>query len=101
MNIILAEDNIRDHFPASAPMVLHKLRKEYPGPGGGPPYVAVHSISLAIDRNECFGLLGPNGEVISVIYVIFCLNHHSTCKLSTFSFAVIRFTFIYTSGFGV
>ena len=30
---------------------------------GKPPHVAVHSVSLAIQRNECFGLLGPNGMV--------------------------------------
>lgn len=53
---------IRDHFPEGAPMVMYQLRKEYPGSGGGAPYVAVDSMSLAIDRNECFGLLGPNGE---------------------------------------
>ena len=29
--------------------------------GGNPPKVAVHSLSLGIDRGEVFGLLGPNG----------------------------------------
>ena len=42
-------------------MVLYQLRKEYAGSGGGAPYVAVDAMSIAIDRNECFGLLGPNG----------------------------------------
>ena len=42
-------------------MVMYKLRKEYPGPWGKPPHIAVHSVSLVIQRNECFGLLGPNG----------------------------------------
>ena len=43
------------------PVVMYQLRKEYPGSLGKPPHVAVHSVSLAIQRNECFGLLGPNG----------------------------------------
>ena len=42
-------------------MVMYQLRKEYPGSGGKPPHIAVHSVSLVIQRNECFGLLGPNG----------------------------------------
>ena len=58
---VLAEVAIRDHFPVGAPMVMYQLRKEYPGTGA--PYVAVDGMSLAIDRNECFGLLGPNGEL--------------------------------------
>ena len=56
--------NIKENFPNDAPMVMYKLRKEYPGSGGGPPYVAVDSMSVAIDRDECFGLLGPNGKKI-------------------------------------
>lgn len=55
------EDAIRRKFPDDAPIVICQLRKEYPGSGGKPPHIAVHSLSLAIQRNECFGLLGPNG----------------------------------------
>ena len=58
----LAEDMIGQHFPDNAPVVLYRLRKDYPSPSGGPPYVAVHSVSVAIEKNECFGLLGPNGK---------------------------------------
>jgi len=28
---------------------------------GQPPKVAVHNLSLVIEENECFGLLGANG----------------------------------------
>ena len=56
-------DNMLSHgFPSDAPMVIYQLRKEYPGTGGAPPHVAVQSVSVAIQRNECFGLLGPNGQ---------------------------------------
>ena len=57
----LPENTLREGFPRHAPVVMYKLRKEYPGPWGKPPHIAVHSVSLAIQRNECFGLLGPNG----------------------------------------
>ena len=48
---------------------MYQLRKEYSGSGGNPPHVAVETISLAIQRNECFGLLGPNGMVHVHVYV--------------------------------
>ena len=37
---------------------------------GNPPPIAVETISLAIQRNECFGLLGPNGMVYTVLFLI-------------------------------
>lgn len=49
----------RSVAPPSA-ILLHNLRKVYPSRGGGPK-VAVRSLSLGIERRECFGLLGPNG----------------------------------------
>lgn len=55
------EELLSQGFPPDAPVVIYQLRKEYPGSGGAPPQVAVHSVSIAIQRNECFGLLGPNG----------------------------------------
>src|SRR3569833_162107 len=36
------------------------LRKVYKGPFG-PPFVAVHDLSLQVPRGHVFGLLGPNG----------------------------------------
>ena len=60
----ILEDALRRRFPDNAPIVIYQLRKEYPGSSGKPPHIAVHSLSLAIQRNECFGLLGPNGKSI-------------------------------------
>ena len=54
------KNEIGHSFLGRAPVVLYRLRKEYHSPGGGPPYVAVQSVSLAIKKNECFHLLGPN-----------------------------------------
>ena len=34
---------------------------QFPASAGKPTHIAVHGFSLAIQRNECFGLLGPNG----------------------------------------
>ena len=81
------EEDLTDGFPDDAPVVIYKLRKEvtatnlmlfldtlnvegsllfsqltqYSSSRGRPPHVAVDCFSLAIERNECFGLLGPNG----------------------------------------
>ena len=38
-----------------------RLRKVYKARGLTPETVAVHDLSLAIERGTCFGLLGPNG----------------------------------------
>ena len=61
-------------FPPEAPVVIFKLRKEYPAANNQPPHVAVHSFSLAIQRNECFGLLGPNGKPLCVCVCV-CLGY--------------------------
>ena len=47
--------------PPGTAMLLHQLRKVYPSRNGNAPKVAVHDLSLGIQRCECFGLLGPNG----------------------------------------
>lgn len=65
--IFSVENALRRKFPDDAPIIIYQLRKEYPGSGGKLPHIAVHSLSLAIQRNECFGLLGPNGKYIYVI----------------------------------
>ncbi|XP_058181545.1 ABC transporter A family member 10-like [Rhododendron vialii] len=45
----------------SCSVICDKLRKVYPGMDGNPRKVAVHGLSLALARGECFGMLGPNG----------------------------------------
>ena len=40
---------------------------QYSGSGGKPPHVAVESFSLVVNRNECFGLLGPNGRILNFL----------------------------------
>ena len=52
-------NNLRQRPPAA--ILLHHLRKVYPSKDGNVPKVAVHDLSLGIERCECFGLLGPNG----------------------------------------
>ncbi|KAK9863181.1 hypothetical protein WJX84_001351, partial [Apatococcus fuscideae] len=42
-------------------ILLVGLRKEFVGGWPRKRQVAVHNLSLAISRGECFGLLGPNG----------------------------------------
>ena len=42
-------------------VVIHNLKKTYPGRMGAPDKTAVHDLSLVVRRGECFGLLGPNG----------------------------------------
>eukprot|EP01103_Thecamoeba_quadrilineata_P015557 TRINITY_DN4957_c0_g2_i1.p1 TRINITY_DN4957_c0_g2~~TRINITY_DN4957_c0_g2_i1.p1 ORF type:complete len:1851 (-),score=296.09 TRINITY_DN4957_c0_g2_i1:13-5565(-) len=45
-------------YPQDCPLVLKNLRKEY---SGSPKKIAVVNFSLAVERGECFGLLGENG----------------------------------------
>ncbi|KAI8544016.1 hypothetical protein RHMOL_Rhmol08G0262300 [Rhododendron molle] len=42
-------------------IVCDNLGKVYPGMDGNPRKLAVHGLSLALGRGECFGILGPNG----------------------------------------
>lgn len=42
-------------------IIVHNLRKVYPGLDGNPEKSAVKELSLAIPSGECFGMLGPNG----------------------------------------
>lgn len=44
------------------PIVVRNLQKTYPAIDNAPPKVAVRNLTLGIDKGECFGLLGPNGE---------------------------------------
>ena len=68
------EDSLRRGFPDDAPVIMYQLRKEYPSSIGQRPYVAVHSVSLVIQRNECFGLLGPNGTRLTIVLTSYS-NH--------------------------
>ena len=45
-----------NQYPPNCPLVLKNMRKLY---GNGK--LAVKSVSLAVESNICFGLLGPNG----------------------------------------
>ena len=47
---------IRGDVGADAPIRIMSLRKVYPG-----GKVAVDSVTLHMEANECFGMLGPNG----------------------------------------
>ena len=47
-----------DGGAAPTPVVIRQLRKQY-GSRHGP--VAVSGLSVAMENNICFGLLGPNG----------------------------------------
>ena len=49
---------------SNTPIVVRDLRKVFPGQDGGKPKTAVETLTLGIERGECFGLLGPNGEHI-------------------------------------
>ncbi|KAL3679377.1 hypothetical protein R1sor_022333 [Riccia sorocarpa] len=42
-------------------IVCDNLKKVYPGTDGNPDKYAVRGLSLAVQRDECFGMLGPNG----------------------------------------
>ncbi|BBN17972.1 protein MpABC85 [Marchantia polymorpha subsp. ruderalis] len=54
-------DRLR-HEPDSAySIICDNLKKVYPGTDGNPDKYAVRGLSLAVQRNECFGMLGPNG----------------------------------------
>lgn len=72
------EEYINNNYDIiDAPLVLKKLRKEVITivtmkenimklftqyyTSDGPSHVAVYGFSVIVKRNECFGLLGPNG----------------------------------------
>uniref|UniRef100_A0A7S4NY30 ABC transporter domain-containing protein n=1 Tax=Guillardia theta TaxID=55529 RepID=A0A7S4NY30_GUITH len=42
-------------------VMIHQLKKIYPGYLGGSPKVAVKSLTMGVQHGECFGMLGPNG----------------------------------------
>ena len=93
--LMFSENSLRDGFPEDAPVVMYQLRKEYPGSGGNPPHVAVETISLAIQRNECFGLLGPNGMQIYSWYIKFITSCHRLVMLDIFKGVVLLILLMY------
>ncbi|KNE56289.1 hypothetical protein AMAG_17894 [Allomyces macrogynus ATCC 38327] len=46
-----------DDFPSDAPLVIRHMRKSYPGA----KKIAVKDVTMAVERDTIFGLLGPNG----------------------------------------
>ncbi|MEW5299847.1 MAG: hypothetical protein WDW36_002821 [Sanguina aurantia] len=60
---VLAErmriETMRDY--SNTPIVVQDLKKVYPGLDGGLPKMAVKTLTMGVERGECFGLLGPNG----------------------------------------
>ncbi|KAL6644337.1 hypothetical protein ACP70R_015945 [Stipagrostis hirtigluma subsp. patula] len=42
-------------------IICHNLKKVYPGKNGNPDKIAVRELSLALQKGECFGMLGPSG----------------------------------------
>jgi len=39
------------------------LKKTYPSPKGKEPLEALKGVSFFVEKNEVFGILGPNGAV--------------------------------------
>ena len=59
-----------DKTSSAAALRILSLRKLFPSAvAGAPPKVAVNSVSLAVNHNECCGLLGHNGTFVVVLYV--------------------------------
>lgn len=52
------------------PIVIKDIKKTYPGQDGQPPKLAVRSLNLAIEKGECFGLLGPNGAALDAAVLL-------------------------------
>ena len=55
----------KDFKDSEYPLVMKNMRKAYAGRGGAGPKLAVKDVSFAVEKGITFGLLGPNGAVIS------------------------------------
>lgn len=60
------------------PVLMHKLRKVYPGLGGMPPKVALNSLDLHVPRGQVLGLLGKNGAGKTTALKILSMAHEAT-----------------------
>ena len=56
--------------PNTYPLIIRNLNKVY---SSSPPKWAVHSLSLAIPKGECFGLLGENGAGLFILFLFFLI----------------------------
>jgi len=60
------------------PVLMHKLRKEYPSLGGAPAKVALNSLDLHVERGRVLGLLGKNGAGKTTALKILAGMHDSS-----------------------
>ena len=60
------------------PVLIHKLRKEYPSLGGAPAKVALKSLDLHVERGRVLGLLGKNGAGKTTALKILAGMHDSS-----------------------
>jgi ABC-type multidrug transport system ATPase subunit len=59
---------------ANHAVICDNLKKVYHGIDGNPNKLAVHGLSLALPKGQCFGMLGPNGagktSFISMVHTL-------------------------------
>eukprot|EP00573_Skeletonema_grethae_P008746 CAMPEP_0201706040 /NCGR_PEP_ID=MMETSP0578-20130828/47609_1 /ASSEMBLY_ACC=CAM_ASM_000663 /TAXON_ID=267565 /ORGANISM="Skeletonema grethea, Strain CCMP 1804" /LENGTH=1815 /DNA_ID=CAMNT_0048194413 /DNA_START=88 /DNA_END=5535 /DNA_ORIENTATION=- len=60
------------------PVLMHKLRKEYPSVGGAPAKVALRSLDLHVEKGRVLGLLGKNGAGKTTALKIMAGMHDSS-----------------------
>lgn len=58
---VLSYSSRNENKESLPPVLMHKLRKEYPSLGGAPAKVALVSLDLHVERGRVLGLLGKNG----------------------------------------
>ena len=60
------------------PILMHQLRKIYPGVGSSPPKLAVDDLNLHVEKGKVLGLLGQNGCGKSTTLKILSISHEAT-----------------------
>ncbi len=63
------------------PVLMHKLRKEYPSLGGAPTKLALRSLDLHVERGRVLGLLGKNGAGKTTALKIMAGMHDSSAGI--------------------